>query len=73
MMAMDVPVACGGVIVHPGDLVFGDVDGVVIIPKDIAASVIEAAVEKISGENSTRADLEAGMLLAEVFAKYGIL
>src|SRR5262245_59810114 len=53
MMAMDVPVACGGVIVRPGDLLFGDVDGVVVLPQDIALKVIDAALDKISGENKT--------------------
>ena len=73
MMAMDVPTECGGVLVRSGDFVFGDVDGVVVIPQDIAPDVIATALEKISGENKTRAHLEKGMLLAEVFAKYGIL
>ena len=59
-------------LVHPGDLVFGDVDGVVIIPQDIAAEVIAAALEKISGENNTRADLEACTPLAELSGEYGI-
>jgi len=73
MMAMDLPIACAGVLVNPGDLVFGDVDGVVVIPQEIAVAVIEAALEKIGGENKTRAHLEEGMLLAEVYAKYGVL
>ncbi|MDQ0474251.1 RraA family protein [Labrys wisconsinensis] len=73
MMARDVPVACGGVLVRPGDLVFGDVDGVVVIPQDIALAVIEAALAKIGSENKTRQHLEEGMLLAEVYARYGVL
>ena len=73
MMSMDVPIACGGVLVTPGDLVFGDVDGVVVIPQDIAVAVIEAALGKITSENKTRAHLEEGMLLADVYAKYGVL
>jgi 4-hydroxy-4-methyl-2-oxoglutarate aldolase len=73
MMAMDVPVDCAGVRVASGDLVFGDVDGIVVIPQAIAGDVIAAALEKIRAENNTRADLERGMLLADVFARYGIL
>jgi regulator of RNase E activity RraA len=73
MMAMDVPVRCGGVLVHPGDLVFGDADGVVVIPIDIAEEVIKAATLKISGENNTRAELEQGRLLIDVYKKYGVL
>ncbi|MCJ8144234.1 RraA family protein [Ancylobacter sp. A5.8] len=73
MMAKDVPVACAGVLVHPGDLVFGDVDGVVVIPADIALEVIAAALAKINGENQTRQHLEEGLKLADVYAKYGVL
>ena len=73
MTARDVAVECAGVRVEPGDLVFGDVDGVVVIPQAIAAAVIEQALEKINGENKTREHLEQGMLLAEVYARYGIL
>lgn len=73
MMAMDVPIECGGVAVSPGDLVFGDVDGVVVIPRDISADVIAAAIERIDGENKTREHLERGDLLAQVFERYGVL
>jgi len=73
MMAMDTTIACGGVLVSPGDLVFGDVDGVVVIPQAIALDVISAALEKIGAENKTRAHLEDGLLLGEVYARYGVL
>lgn len=73
MMAMDVPIECGGTAVAPGDLVFGDVDGVVVIPQDIAADVIAKALERINGENQTRAHLERGELLAQVYERYGVL
>jgi 4-hydroxy-4-methyl-2-oxoglutarate aldolase len=73
MMTRDVPVNCGGVLVNPGDLVFGDADGVVVIPFDIADEVVRAATAKIGGENRTRAELEQGTLLIEVYKKYGVL
>jgi 4-hydroxy-4-methyl-2-oxoglutarate aldolase len=73
MMTKDVPVNCGGVLVNPGDLVFGDADGVVVIPFDIADEVVQAATAKIGGENRTRAELEQGTLLIEVYKKYGVL
>lgn len=73
MMAMDVPVKCGGVLVHPGDLVFGDADGVVVIPQAMAEEVVAAALAKIKTENSTRAELEQGLLLMDVYKKYGVL
>jgi regulator of RNase E activity RraA len=73
MMARDVAIACGGVPVSSGDLIFGDVDGVVVIPQTIAARVVEAALVKIKSENVTRAELERGMLLGDVYRKYGVL
>lgn len=73
MVQMDGPVTCAGVTIHPGDLVFGDCDGVVVIPNDIAPKVIEAALAKITGEDSTRDELSKGATLAQVYAKYGVL
>ncbi len=65
MMAYDLPIQCGGVSVKPGDLVFGDVDGVVVVPQEIAADVVKKAISKVSSENKTRQELENGLLLAE--------
>jgi regulator of RNase E activity RraA len=73
MMAMDVPVICGGVKVEPGDLVFGDVDGVVVIPSAIADETLRRAFEKVEGEDKTREALESGKSLKEVFETFGIL
>jgi regulator of RNase E activity RraA len=73
MMALDVPIACGGAPVCPGDLVFGDADGVVVIPHDIAEEVIPAALKKVDGEDHTRRELLAGALLRDVYEKYGVL
>lgn len=73
IMALDVPVECAGVRVCPGDLIYGDADGVVVVPQAIEEAVLAAAFEKLKGEKSTLADLRAGMPLGEVFAKYGVL
>jgi 4-hydroxy-4-methyl-2-oxoglutarate aldolase len=73
MMERDIPVECGGVRVENGDLLFGDVDGIVVVPRARAAEVIAAAQEKTRGENATRKELEEGRPLAEVFARHGIL
>ncbi len=73
MMAMDVPVMCGGVLIDPGDFIFGDADGVVVIPGAIAEKVVEAALAKITSENNTRSELEQGLLLGDVYRKYGVL
>jgi 4-hydroxy-4-methyl-2-oxoglutarate aldolase len=73
IIALDVPVEVAGVKIASGDLVFGDADGVVVVPQAIEAAVVAAAFEKLKGEHSTLADLQAGMKLGEVFAKYGVL
>ena len=59
--------------IEPGDLVFGDVDGVVIIPRKIETEVIKLALEKASGEKVVRKAIEGGMSATDAFAKFGIL
>lgn len=73
IMAVDVPIVCAGVAVNPGDLVFGDADGVVVIPKAVEEEVLRLAFEKVKGERSTLEELRAGQKLADVFARHGIL
>jgi len=73
MMQRDVPVECAGVAVASGDLVFGDVDGVVVIPQSREHEVIERALAKVQGENDTRDALLRGESLASVFQRMGIL
>ena len=63
----------GQVTVHDGDIVFGDVDGVLIIPRTIMNEVIERALEKASTEKTMRRAVEAGMPVTEAFAKFGVL
>jgi regulator of RNase E activity RraA len=67
------PVECGGVPVREGDIVFGDVDGLVVVPREAEREAIEKALAKVEGENRTRAALEAGMTLTQVYEKYGVL
>ncbi|HWA39910.1 MAG TPA: RraA family protein [Burkholderiales bacterium] len=73
MMERDIPVECAGVRVENGDILLGDADGVVVVPRHRAADVIAAAREKVRGEGATRKELEEGRPLAEVFARHGIL
>jgi regulator of RNase E activity RraA len=73
MMAMDVPIACGGVVIHPGDLIFADVDGVIAIPAARAAEAIARALEKVGAENHTRDALLQGLKLGEVYRRFGVL
>lgn len=69
----DVPVTIDGVRTERGDLVFGDEDGVVIVPKAIEERVLQIGWEKIRGENVTRDALRKGESLASVFETHGIL
>lgn len=66
-------IECGGVKVEPEDIVFGDYDGIVVIPQRASREVIERAVEKVDGENTTRDELKKGSSLREVYDKYGVL
>ena len=73
VVAIDVPVEVAGARVEPGELVFGDADGVVFIPKAAEEQVIAAALAKVQGENKTRDALARGEKLADVFRRHGIL
>lgn len=63
----------GQVTIRNGDVVFGDVDGVLIIPKDVADEVLERALEKAAGEKVVRKAIENGMSATAAFAEFGIL
>ncbi len=71
--ATGMPVECGGVTVHPGDLVLGDHDGVVVVPSSAADEVLTLAEEKVAGENLVRDELARGMPVSEAFRKYGVI
>jgi regulator of RNase E activity RraA len=73
VMAYDVPVSCGEVLVNPGELVFADYDGVVVIPQKVENQVIELALEKANKETSSRTALLQGESLKEVYRKFGVL
>ena len=62
-----------GVRVVPGDIVFGDLDGVVIVPKDAAEEVVRLAVERVSGENTVRRMIEDGGSAEDAFRATGIM
>ena len=62
-----------GVRIEPGDIVFGDVDGVCIVPRSAEVETFTAALEKARGEQKVRQALEAGMSTVEAFEKFGIM
>jgi 4-hydroxy-4-methyl-2-oxoglutarate aldolase len=70
-VASQVPVRVGGIVVHPGDIVVGDVDGVVIVPKDKAAEVLAMAQEIDTRELEQAKLIIAERSLRKGLAKYG--
>ncbi len=73
VMAYDVPVRCGEVLVRPGELVYADFDGIVVIPREVEKEVLIQAQEKAGAEDSSRQELMEGKTLREVYDKYGAL
>ena len=73
IMAIDCPIECAGIPIESGDLIFGDADGVVVIPKQVEEEVLALAFEKVSGEHKTLDDLKRGDSLGDVYSRYGIL
>lgn len=67
------PIEVGGVNVRPGDLLFGDLDGVLVVPQDVIGEVIEKSLEKARGEKLVRKAIEDGMSATEAFHTFGIL
>jgi regulator of RNase E activity RraA len=71
--AINIPIVCGGVAVQPGDLIFGDADGVVVVPAEIAHRVVTLAAEKMSAEAAVRNRLRSGASVSETYREYGTL
>lgn len=67
------PIKCGGVWVNPKDVIFGDNDGVVVIPRDIVVDIVRLAEEKHRREKSFEDGLCKGATMAEMFKKYRVL
>ena len=70
---MDIPVEIDGVIFSPGDLVYCDEDGVVVVPRSVEKEVIARALKKVSAESVTRDEIKRGMKATEAYQKYGVL
>jgi regulator of RNase E activity RraA len=63
----------GGVSVRPGDILFGDIDGVLVVPAEAERETFTLALEKVRGERTVRKALEEGMTAAAAFRTYGIM
>ena len=67
------PIRVGDVHVKPGDIVFGDIDGVCVVPREAEEEAFTGALEKARSEQTVKKAIEAGMSTVEVFEKYGIM
>jgi regulator of RNase E activity RraA len=68
-----IPVEIGSVLIKPGDILFGDIDGVCCIPREVEAEVFTKALEKARSEKLVKKALEAGSSAVGAFEKYGIM
>ena len=70
---VDVPVEIDGVCFAPGDLVFADDDGIVVVPRNVEDDAIRRAWNKVQAENVTRDAIRGGMKATDAYRKYGVL
>jgi regulator of RNase E activity RraA len=68
-----IPIEIGGVSIRPGDILFGDIDGVLVVPAEAEIEVFTSALEKARGEKTVKRDLENGVTAVEAFARHGIM
>lgn len=68
-----IPIKIGNVDVRDGNLVIGDCDGCIVIPREVEPQVLDAAFAKVAAETKVRAELQAGANIVDMYAKYGVL
>jgi 4-hydroxy-4-methyl-2-oxoglutarate aldolase len=73
VIAYRCPIEVDGVVIEPGDLLFGDLDGVLIVPHEIEAEIVALALQNAGHEKVVRRDIEAGSSSTSAFQKYGVL
>lgn len=73
MIAYQRTVCVGGVNVHPGDMIFGDVDGIVVVPAAVAEECVERAYKKVEDEKMVKGEFLSGRTASEVWNQYHIL
>jgi 4-hydroxy-4-methyl-2-oxoglutarate aldolase len=73
VVEISAPVTIGGVVIRQGDLIFGDDDGLVVVPSELEADVVERAFAKVDAEGEMRSALAGGMSVSDAFARFGVL
>lgn len=68
-----VPIKVGGTLVHPGDLIFADDEGVLVIPRAVEDKAIKGALEKVATENEVAKAIRNGMSTVEAFKTFGVM
>ena len=67
------PIEIQGVVIRPGDIVIGDIDGVCVVPQKDEVDIISLSIEKARGEKLVRKAIESGMSASEAFRKFGVM
>ena len=68
-----VPIKIGWVRIAPGDIIFGDTDGVCVVPREAVVETFMQALSKARGEKLVKEALENGLSATEALTKYGIM
>lgn len=68
-----VPIEIEGIRINPGDIIYGDRDGIVIVPKEVEVEAFAGAIEKARGEQLVKKALQEGMSTVDAFRKFGIM
>ena len=69
--AYQVTIKIGDTVIRPGDFVFGDVDGVVVVPGELTMEILTAAEDVYKRERGMREELRRGVPIKDAYAKYG--